>query len=157
VLGIDDTTALVTVYGSLDDTLQPGQSIIVAFETTAERTVQTRTVAGGQPVAVEGEEPAGPPVSTIRNSTIRVTPSDDAPGFGDGFDQGKIVISGIWSAVLVTIGFVLPLLVLVPFLVGAGWLLRSWRRRRPTPPAPAPAPPAPTPPPPAAPAEPQAS
>ncbi len=133
-LGIEagpDTTdsGLVEVFGSLGDTLQPGQRIILAHELTPEREIWMRTVAGGRPVAMEGGDPAGPPVSTISNNTLDVTPSSDAPGFEDGFEQGKTVVAGIWSAVRVTVGFILPLLVLLPFLLGLGWLLRTWRRR----------------------------
>ncbi len=128
--GPDSTdTGLIDVFGTLGDTIQPGQRIILAHEITTDRDMFMRTVAGGQPVAIEGQDPAGPPVSTIHNATINVTPSTDAPGFGDGFDSGKVVLSSIWSAVLVTVGFLVPLLAVLPFLIGAGWLLRKWRRR----------------------------
>ncbi len=128
-LDLDADSELISVFGTLDDTLQPGQSIIVASEIETDRDVRLRSVAGGRPVAIEGEDPAGPPVSITRSATISVTPSDDAPGFGDGFESGRVVLSGIWSAVRVTVGFILPLLILLPFLIGAGWLLRKWRRR----------------------------
>ncbi len=129
-LGITSDTELITVFGSLRETLPPGQSIILAFETKPDRDLRLRTVAGGQPVSIDGQDPAGPPVTETRNSTIAVTPGNDVAGFGDGFEAGTTVIAGVWSAVRLSVGFLLPLLVLVPFVVVAGWLGRVVRRRR---------------------------
>lgn len=128
-LGIDEATELIAVFGRIDEPLQPGQSVIVAHELVTDRDLRLRTVAGGQPVAIEGGDAAGPPVSRTQNLTISVRPSDDAPGFGDGFESGAMVLAAIWAAVRVTVGFLVPLLVLLPFVVGLGWLLRAWRRR----------------------------
>lgn len=128
-LGIGADTELINVFGRLDEPLQPGQSVIIAHELVTDRDLRLRTVAGGQPIAVEGGDPAGPPVSTTQNLTINVRPSDDAPGFEDGFESGTTVLVGIWAAVRVTVGFLVPLLVLLPFVVAFGWLVRRWRRR----------------------------
>ncbi len=128
-LGIDAETALISVFGGLDDSLAPGQSLIVAFETSPERDLRLRTRAGGQPVAVEGGEPAGPPVSTVRNLDLRVRPGDDAPGFSDGFGAGRDLLAGLWSIARVVVGFLVPLLVLLPFFAAFGWLAAQWRKR----------------------------
>jgi hypothetical protein len=146
-LGIDTDTDLIEVFGTLADPLQPGQSIVLAFEVSPERDLRLRTRAGGQPTAIEGGDPAGPPVSTIRNHDVGVRPGDEAPGFGDGFDSGKRVLAAVWSVARVVTGFAVPLLALAPFALAALWFLSLLRRRRaagnedrlPPPPPPAPA------------------
>lgn len=129
-LGIDADTALIEVFGSLDEPLAPGQSIILAFEAQPERDLRLRTRAGARPTAGESEDPAGPPVSTSRNIDLNVRASQDDPGFNDGFDSGKELLVGLWVVVTVVAGFVVPMLVLLPFLVAAWWGLRALRARR---------------------------
>lgn len=128
-LGIDENTQLLSVFGKLSEPLLPGQSIILAHELTPERDLRLRARAGGQPTAMEGEEPAGPPVSTTRNLVVDVRPSQADPGFSDGFEAGSGVLVAIWTVTKVVAGFVVPLLILLPFLIAAGWALRKFRSR----------------------------
>lgn len=132
-LGIDADSTLIDVFGSLDEPLLPGQSIIIAFETNPERDLRLRTRAGGQPTAVEGEEPAGPPVSAVNNLTIDVQASQQDPGFDDGFSAGRDVLASVWVVVRVVVGFLIPMLVFLPFLLALWWISKrigEWRKAK---------------------------
>jgi hypothetical protein len=58
-------------------------------------------------------------------------PRSDPPGFGDGFEAGFAILRGLWIGLRFLLGFLVPLLVLVPFVVAGIWALRRWRSRRP--------------------------
>ncbi|MEL6982229.1 MAG: DUF4349 domain-containing protein, partial [Actinomycetota bacterium] len=154
VLEIDADTELVPVFGDLTE-LAPGQSVLVAYETEVERTLRLRTRVVAIPTDGSSSEPAGPSVSGQDESEIRTFPSEDGPGFGDGFGAALGVLRGLWTVLTVTIGFLLPLLILTPLIV-LGWrAVRAIRQRRPSRPAgpsgPAGPPPGPVVPPPPAP------
>ncbi|MEM7338208.1 MAG: DUF4349 domain-containing protein [Actinomycetota bacterium] len=164
VLEIDENTQLIEVFGS-SESLAPGQSLLVAHELTPERTLRLRTRVTAVPVAEEGGEQAGPAVSTRTEFQLRAFEPERDPGFGDGFSAAVAILRGLWIGAQVVVGFLIPLLVLLPFLWLAWLGLRAIRRRRPpkpeSPAAPAgwtpPPPPGSTPPPPpAAPAAPPA-
>ncbi len=138
VLEIDAETELIEVFGTLDE-LAPGQAALVAFEARPARTLGLRPRVTAVPTDGVTAEPAGPSVSTQVSYRLRTFEPDRDPGFSDGFDAAVGILRGLWTAFWVILGFVLPLLILVPFIVGAWWGLRRLRRllpSRPTPPPP---------------------
>ena len=63
-------------------------------------------------------------------SEVRTFPTDEPPGFGDGFDAAVGVLATLWVGAVVVLGFVIPLLVLAP-VVGLLYLAaRALGRRR---------------------------
>ncbi len=149
VLEIDSETELLSVFGDLTE-LAPGQSALVAYETRVERTQRLRTRVAAVPTDGLGGE-RGPAVQAEGEAEIRTFASEDPPGFGDGFGVAVDILRGLWTALIVTIGFLIPLLILLPFawLAWKGW--QALRRNRPggSEAAPPPPPLAPPPPPPA--------
>ncbi len=136
-LEITGETQLIEVFGSLDE-LAPGQSVLVAHQISPERTLRTRTRVVAIPTDGVTSEQAGPSVSTQINTEIRTFEPEESPGFGDGFGVAIDVLKALWVGFTVTIGFLLPLLILAPFVWLAWRGLQEWRRRRPpqaTPPA----------------------
>ena len=133
VLDLDtaDGDELIPVFGDLTE-LAPGQSVLLAYETEVERTIRLRTRVVATPTDGTSAEPAGPSVNSETSAEVRTFPSEDAPGFGEGFGAAVEVLRGLWIAATVIVGFLIPLLVLVPFL----WLIwlgvRALRRRRPS-------------------------
>lgn len=115
VLGIDAETDLLEIFGTLDE-LAPGQSVLVAYETRPERDLRLRTRVVAIPTDGVSSEQAGPSVSTQVTFDIRTFEPDDDPGFGDGFGVAVSILQGLWVALKVTIGFLIPLLILVPFI-----------------------------------------
>lgn len=131
VLEIGSDTELIPVFGELTE-LAPGQSVLVAYETEVERTLRLRTRVVAIPTDGSSTEPAGPSVTGQDEAEIRTFPSEDGPGFGDGFGAALGVLRGLWTVVTVTIGFLLPLLILTPLVV-LGWrAFGALRRRRPS-------------------------
>ncbi len=120
VLDIDSETELITVFGSLEE-LAPGQSALVAYETKPERTLRLRTRVVAIPTDGVTSEQAGPTVSTPAEYELRTFEPDTDPGFGDGFSVAVAILSGLWIALRWTLGFLIPLLILVPFV----WL--AWK------------------------------
>ena len=65
------------------------------------------------------DEAVGPAVSTAAAFQIRVFEAETDPGFREGFDAAWDLLKGIWVALTVLVGFLLPLLIFVPI----AWLL----------------------------------
>ena len=120
VLEITADTELIPVFGDLTE-LAPGQSSLVAFETRVERTLRLRARVSAVPTDGVSSEPAGPAVDDEAQAEVRTFPSEDSPGFGDGFGAAVDVLRALWTAVTVVLGFMIPLLILAPFV----WL--AWR------------------------------
>ena len=127
-LAIDGNEQLITVFG--EDELRPGQSFIQAIEIELERDLFLRIGATGIPTDGASDEQAAPTVSTEANPRIRVNEDAVDPGFGDGFGAGVELLSRIWTVAVVAVGFLLPLLVLVPLLALAWFVLRRLRASR---------------------------
>lgn len=147
VLEIDGDTELLPVFGDLAE-LAPGQSALVAYETGVERTQRLRTRVAAVPTDGVGGE-RGPAVQAEGEAEIRTFASEDPPGFGDGFGVAVDILRGLWTALIVLIGFLIPLLVLLPFVWLAWKGVQTVRRNRPggssTPPPPPPVAPPPPP------------
>lgn len=129
VLEIDGTDELITVFGETDD-LQPGQSVVQAYELTADRQRALRVSVTATPTDGVSTEPAGPAVRAQGTPVLRVDEDAVDPGFGDGFDAATELLKNLWTVVKVLAGFVIPLLVLVPFLWIAWALLSRLRAAR---------------------------
>ena len=113
VLDIDEED-LTLVFGDPND-LQPGQSVMLAYDLTPERTVNMRVTVTGTPTNGTSTEAAGPVVRTNLSPRIGVDRSSVSAGFGDGFDAATSVLARLWVIAQVLVGFILPLLVLLPF------------------------------------------
>ena len=129
VLEIDADTELISVFGDLTE-LAPGQSALLAFETTVDRTLRLRTRVTATPTDGVDPGPSGPAVSAQGEAEVRTFPSDDGPGFGDGFDAAVAVLAAVWTAAVVALGFLIPLLVLAPFVIAAVVVWRKVTARR---------------------------
>ncbi len=135
VLEIDGETELIEVFGSLDE-LAPGQAVLVATEIEPERDLRLRTRVTAVPTDGVSPEQVGPSVSTQVAYEIRVFEADRPPGFSDGFSTAVAILGGLWTALVVVLGFLVPLLILVPLLVLLWIGVRALLRRRPARPTP---------------------
>jgi hypothetical protein len=130
VLGITDETELIPVFGSLDE-LPPGQSALVAFEINPERNLRLRTKVVAIPTDGVSPEQAGPSVISEATYDLRTFQPERSPGFGDGFSVAVSILKGLWIALTWTLGLLIPLLVLAPFVALIWFAIRALRRRRP--------------------------
>ncbi len=120
---------LITVFGETD-ALQPGQSVIQAYELTAERDRPLRLSVTATPTDGVSAEAAGPAVRAQGTPLIRVNEDAVDPGFGDGFDAATGLLAGLWVIVRVIVGFIIPLLILLPLLWLAWFAIRRLTKAR---------------------------
>ena len=147
-LGVDADHKPMTVFGSLSEPLEPGQSVVLAVETVPERSLRLRVTVGARPIAGESGE-AGPPVSAKHNMIVGVEPNPERAGFTDSFDAGVSVLAAIWYAIIMAVAFAIPLLPVVLGAIGLLAVIRTIAKRRPKPePTPEPTPAQSEPPPP---------
>jgi len=132
VLEIDSISDLVVVFGDPDE-LQPGQSVMLAYELEAERDVNMRLNLTATPTNGTSSEAAGPAVRTQHSPSVQVDEEAADPGFGDGFGAAVALLAALWTALKVAAGFLIPLLVLLP-IVWLAWVgisrVRASRRSR---------------------------
>lgn len=128
VLGLDGED-LVTIFGETDS-LQPGQTVIQAYELTAERDRPLRVSVTATPTDGVSSEAAGPAVRSQGTPVIRVNEDAVDPGFSDGFDAATDLLKALWLIIVVLVGFIIPLLVLLPFLWLAWFVIRRFNRNR---------------------------
>jgi len=155
-LGIGVDNRPIEVFGSLDEDLPPGQSLILAVEIKPERNLRMRTTAGARPVAGESGE-AGPPVSGKYNTTIQVYEVPKRVGVSDGFRGSVDLLLDIGYWIVVAVAALAPFgLVLLPIVLVV-WYVRGLLPEKPrkVPMSTTPVPPTVTPPPPPAPPAPQ--
>jgi hypothetical protein len=123
VLDIDNED-LLPVFGDINATLEPGESIVVAVEVVAERNLRTQTQVTATPVDEEGNELTDRPVASTVTMFIQAVDPGGVPTFSEGVEAS-------WE-VLVRLGqiFVLVLGALIPFFWVPLILWFVWRMRR---------------------------
>ncbi len=129
VLGIDGIGELTTIFGDPAE-IQPGQSVVLAYELDAQRDQQLRMAVTATPTDGTTAEAAGPTVRAQLTPRVRVDESAADPGFSDGFGAGASLLSSIWVSTKVIVGFILPLLILLPFFALAIYILRRMTQAR---------------------------
>jgi len=122
-----ETKDLIVVDGDLSKELPAGQSIILAHETKADRTIRTRTRVEVTAVSDEGDELEVQPVANTTNMVINTTDNGDVPGFGDGLEGSWNFIKSLGSLVVLLAGVLLPLLIII---VPLAWLFVRYVRPR---------------------------
>lgn len=125
VLGIDQD-ALVVVYGDDTTDLQPGQSLVWAYETAMDRFQRLRTRVTATPVNIDGDEVDGRTVQASAEPGIPTTDNDSLPGFGDAVAGGWSVLRNLVQVLVLAVGALLPFIWLVPVI----WLVRRFLRSR---------------------------
>ena len=124
-LAIEGNDDLITVFG--EDELRPGQTFVQAVEIDVDRDLFLRIGATGVPTDGVSDEQAAPLVNAEQSPEIRVNEVEVDPGFGDGFGAGVGLLAGIWGVITIVAGFLIPLLVFVPFLLLAWFGVRRSR------------------------------
>jgi hypothetical protein len=114
---------LIPVLGSVEDTLEPGQSIVLVAELVAERRIKTQTNVTAVALDKDGN-PLDRPVSNKNSIEIAVVDPVGIPTFTDGLESSwrLLLDGGQWGILLVG--------VLIPFLWVPVLLWWLWRRRR---------------------------
>lgn len=126
-----DIEDLIEVLGTRTDTLEPGQSMVLAAEIVAERRLRTQTKVTAVALDEDGTEIDRPVVNTASIVIDAVDPVG-IPTFGEGLMSSwrMLIDLGRWG--LLVLGTLIPFL-WIPFL--GWWLLRRRRQAGITPPS----------------------
>jgi hypothetical protein len=119
---------LVLVFGDPNVALEPGQSVMFAFETTAERDLRTQTTFSAQPVTEEGDPLPGREAAATVSIFINAVDPGGVPTFGEGLEASWEALVRIGQVTLLVLGALLPFL-WIPAVV---WLVVRWRSTRKT-------------------------
>ncbi|MBT8208833.1 MAG: DUF4349 domain-containing protein [Acidimicrobiia bacterium] len=126
VLGIEAIDDLTLVFGDPASVLEPGQSMILAFELSPERALRTQTRLTAVPILEDGTTLSGRTVSQTESNFIDARDPGGLPGFSDGLTAGWALLVNLVSLVILALGAILPFIWLaIPI-----WLFVRRRRSR---------------------------
>ncbi len=114
---------LLIVFGDPNEVLQPGQNIILAYETTVDRRLRTQTRVQAIPLDQDGQPIPSRQVSNTQSLTVATTDPGGLPGFQDGLEASWRFLQTVWALLVLIAGALLPFVWIIP----TGWWL--WRRR----------------------------
>ncbi len=138
------TRDFTVAQGSLDGVLAPGASLVLFYEATAQERVAGQAQVTARPVDAVGDPVGQGTVASRSSVAIDVIADDSLPGFASGFESGWATLAAVIAALVLSFGFLLPLIPLIAIAWFALRMLRRWAAARPAKPsAPVPPPPAP--------------
>lgn len=122
-LELDDLTV---VFGDPNETIVPGESIVLAGQITVDRSIRTQTTVTAIPVDEDGLDIAGRSVSNTASIAISAVDPGGIPSFADGLEGSWRLLVMLGQILILVAGSMLPF---VP-LLAAGWFVFRWFRRR---------------------------
>jgi uncharacterized coiled-coil protein SlyX len=131
VLGVE-LGDLIVVWGEPEGVLEPGQSMVLAYEITVERNLRAQTRVSAEPVDQDGNRVEGREVASTVAMGITAVDPGGLPGFQDGLDASWIALQWIGGVLILLTGAILPLI--IPLLVLAGlwfWIVRRRPEKEP--------------------------
>ena len=118
---------LIVVWGDPNGVLEPGQSMVLAYETTVERSLRTQARVSAVPVDQDGNRVEGREVASTSVMSITAEDPGGLPGFRDGLDASWNALQWIGGVVVLLAGAVLPFV--IPLVLWAALVLWIVRRR----------------------------
>lgn len=123
---------LIPVFGDMSQTLEPGESIVVAAHITADRSWRTQTNVTALPVDEEGTVREGRSVANTATISISAVDPGGVPGFAEGLENSLELLVTLVQFVVFLVAALIPFF-WIP--LGIWWLLRR-RAARPAGPSP---------------------
>ncbi len=117
---------MIVVWGDPAGILEPGQSIVLAYEITVERNLRTQTRITAEPVNEDGNRVEGREVGSTVSMGIDALDPGGLPGFADGLEASVDALLAVVGLIVLFAGAVLPFIWIIPL----GWLLWTWQKRR---------------------------
>ncbi len=125
--GLDiDLDDMTVVAGSLDSPLAVGASVVLSAEVTAEPFTTGRAQVTAVTVSDDGTDLRFGSTSARGDFNLTVEEDTSLPGFLDGLSAGFAVLLVAIEVFVVSLGFLLPFIWVIPVL----WWLNRWNRRR---------------------------
>ncbi len=117
---------LIVVWGDASGILEPGQSLVLAYEMIVERNQRTQTRVSAEPVDQDGNRVEGREVVSTVSMGIDAVDPGGLPGFNDGLQGSWEALLAIGGLLILFAGAVLPFIWVIPI----GVLLLRWLARR---------------------------
>lgn len=112
---------LIPVFGDMSQTLEPGESIVVAAHITADRSWRTQTNVTALPVDDEGTPREGRSVANTATISISAVDPGGVPGFGEGLERSFELLVMFFEFIVYLVAAAIPFF-WIP--LGIWWLLR---------------------------------
>jgi hypothetical protein len=119
---------LIVVWGDPEGILDPGQSLVLAYEITVDKNLRrTQTRVSAEPVDQEGNRVEGREIASTVSMTINAIDPGGLPGFRDGLEASWNALVWIGGVIVLFAGVILPFVIPLA-LLGALWIWLSRRR-----------------------------
>jgi hypothetical protein len=116
-----NTEDLIPVFGDLEQTLEPGESIVMAAHITADRSWRTQTNVTALPVDEDGTVREGRSVANTATISISAVDPGGVPGFAEGLERSFELLVLLVQLLVYLVAAFLPFF-WIP--LGIWWLLR---------------------------------
>lgn len=117
---------LIPVFGDMSQTLEPGESIVVAAPITADRSWRTQTNVTALPVDEDGTVREGRSVANTATISITAVDPGGVPGFGEGLERSLELLVMLLQVLVYLMAAAIPF-VWIPLVIW--WLLRRGKPR----------------------------
>ena len=117
---------LIVVWGDANGILEPGQSLVLAYEMVVERHQRTQTRVSAEPVDQDGNRVEGREVVNTVSMGIDAVDPGGLPGFNDGLQASLEALLAIGGLLILFAGAILPFIWVIPI----GVLVLRWMSRR---------------------------
>lgn len=117
---------LTLVFGTGEEALEPGASVVYASEWEVGSTVRLQTRVAAVPLDESGEPVEGRGVADTAIATIVAVDPGGLPGFGDGLEASWELLSLLGGLIVLGLGAAVPFLWVIPVI----WLIVRWLDRR---------------------------
>jgi hypothetical protein len=118
---------LLVVFGDLGRAIEPGESIVLATETVAERSLRTQSTLTATPVNEEGSILTNRKASNTVTVFIQAVDPGGIATFSEGLEASWEALANLGRVLILFAGTILPFL-WVPILAWIGWLFIKRRR-----------------------------
>lgn len=120
---LDDLTL---VFGTGEETLEPGASVVYYSEWDVQQTLRLQTRVAAVPLDEAGQPLEGRGVADTAIATIVAVDPGGLPGFGDGLEASWDLLSLLGGLIVLGLGAAVPFLWIIPVI----WLVARWLDRR---------------------------
>jgi hypothetical protein len=117
---------LILVFGDLGAPIEPGESIVLATETVAERSFRTQTTVTATPVNEDGEVLSTRKAANTATVSVQAVDPGGIPSFSEGLKASWELLVNLGQVLILFAGAILPFF-WVPI---AAWFVWRLTRRR---------------------------
>jgi hypothetical protein len=111
---------LILIFGDLDTPIEPGESIVLATETVAERSLRTQTTVTATPVNEDGDVLSTRKAANTVTMLIQAVDPGGIPTFAEGLQASWGFLVDLVEVLILAAGALIPFF-WAPILIWLGW------------------------------------